>query len=84
MTCFVLSAALDRAAEVLARERNTRLQMALIAEDPERYRRDPRIPDDPDLVAMVAETLLARDRRLPGEVPDVELPSGGWTTLDQG
>ena len=74
MTSFVLAAALDRAADVLARERNTRLQMALIAEDPERYRRDPRIPDDPDLVAMVAETLLARHRRLAGEVPDVDLP----------
>lgn len=79
LTSFVLGAALDRAAEVVARERNTRLQLALIAEDPERYRHDPRIPDDPDLVAMVAEALLARDRRRPGEPPDVDLPEEtGW------
>lgn len=73
LTSFVLGAALDRASDVVARERNSRLQLALIAEDPERYRRDPRIPDDPDLVAMVAEALLARDRRRPGEVPDLDL-----------
>ena len=74
VTSFVLGAALDRAADVIGRERNTRLQMAIIAEDPERYGRDARIPDDPDLVAMVAEALLARDRRRPGEVPDADLP----------
>ncbi|BDO43514.1 DUF1778 domain-containing protein [Cellulomonas sp. NTE-D12] len=72
LTSFVLGAALDRAADVVGRERNSRLQLALIAEDPARYRRDPRIPDDPDLVAMVAEALLARDRRHPGDVPTVD------------
>lgn len=73
LTSFVLGAALDRAADVVGQERNSRLQLALIAEDPARYRRDPRIPDDPDLVAMVAEALLARDCRRPGDVPTVDL-----------
>lgn len=73
LTSFVLGAALDRAADVVGRERNSRLQLALIAEDPTRYRRDARIPDDPDLVAMVAEALLAWDRRRPGDVPTVDL-----------
>jgi len=40
--------------------------MAAIAADPERFARDPRIPDDPELAVMCHEALRAqaeRDRR---------------------
>lgn len=64
LTSFVLGAALDRATEIVAQERRTRLHMALIAEDPDRFARDPRIPDDPELAALVARSLRERDREL--------------------
>jgi len=66
VTSFVVATALDRAFDVLEREGRMRLHMAAIAADPERFARDPRIPDDPELAVMCHEALRAqaeRDRR---------------------
>ncbi|QCB94674.1 DUF1778 domain-containing protein [Cellulomonas shaoxiangyii] len=53
VTSFVLGVALDRARDVVTRENALRVQMAVIAADPLRYVRDPRVPDDPELAALV-------------------------------
>lgn len=63
MTSFVVATALDRAFDVLEREGRTRLHMAAIAADPERFARDPRIPDDPELAVMCHEALRAQRER---------------------
>ncbi|QGQ20428.1 DUF1778 domain-containing protein [Cellulomonas sp. JZ18] len=53
LTSFVLGPALDAAREVVRRDQQARLQMATIARDPLRYVRDPRLPEDPGLAALV-------------------------------
>ncbi len=61
VTAFVLGAALERAAEVVATEQRNRTFKAIVAEDPYLFAADPRIPDDPELAVFAATWLKARD-----------------------
>ncbi|WP_136518378.1 type II toxin -antitoxin system TacA 1-like antitoxin [Cellulomonas telluris] len=53
LTSFVLAPALERAREVVTRDQAMRVQAAAIAAEPLRYVRDPRLPEDPGLAALV-------------------------------
>ena len=53
LTSFVLGPALDAARDVVRRDQEARLQLATIAQDTLRYVRDARLPEDPDLAALV-------------------------------
>ncbi|MFC8191087.1 DUF1778 domain-containing protein [Cellulomonas sp. NPDC057328] len=79
VTSFVLGHALERAREVVRADQELRVRMAAIAADPLRYVRDPRLPDDPDLAALMLAAQQDPEGLAELEAPDDRGRDIPWT-----